>query len=140
MSASIDLMSIFDHDENFRLLMKRIFQLFMQYSFDAIMITEAKEGYPILFVNEAFSEMTGYALEEIQGKSPAILQGPLTDPAVLERLRKDLAAGRVFHGRTVNYRKDGSEFTMEWRIAPIRNENEKITHFLAIQQDVTHRS
>jgi PAS domain S-box-containing protein len=140
MSASIDLMSIFDHDENFRLLMKRIFQLFMQYSFDAIMITEAGEGYPILFVNQAFTEMTGYGVEEIQGKSPSILQGPRTDPAVLERLREDLEAGRVFHGRAVNYRKDGSEFTMEWRIAPIRNENEEITHFLAIQQDVTHRS
>jgi PAS domain S-box-containing protein len=139
MSEPIDLMGIFDHDANFQLLMKRIFQLYMQYSFDAIMITEAKEGYPIVFVNKAFSDMTGYDLNEIQGKSPSILQGPKTDPEVLQRLREDLAAERVFHGRAINYRKDGSEFAMEWRIAPIRNAEEQITHFLAIQQDVTHR-
>jgi PAS domain S-box-containing protein len=45
--------------------------------------------------------------------------------------------GRLFHGRTVNYRKDGSEFMMEWKIAPIRNAEGEISHYLAIQKDVS---
>jgi PAS domain S-box-containing protein len=42
----------------------------------------------------------------------------------------------LFHGQAINYRKDGSEFMMEWKIAPIRNEKDEITHYLAIQRDV----
>jgi PAS domain S-box-containing protein len=70
------------------------------------------------------------------GKSPSMLQGPNTDPAVLERLNSDISAGKLFHGQAINYRKDGSEFMMEWKIAPIRNEKDEITHYLAIQRDV----
>jgi PAS domain S-box-containing protein len=71
------------------------------------------------------------------GKSPSMLQGPNTDPAVLERLNSDISAGKLFHSRAINYRKDGSEFMMEWKIAPIRNEKDEITHYLAIQRDVS---
>ena len=49
-----------------------------------------------------------------------------------------IAEGELFHGQAINYRKDGSEFMMEWKIAPIRNENDEITHYLAIQRDVSH--
>ena len=102
------------------------------------MVTEASPGYPILYVNPAFCQMTGYGPQEILMKSPVILQGPKTDAAVLERLSRDIEAGRVFHGRAINYRKDGSEFMMEWKIAPIRNAMGEIRHYLAIQKDVSH--
>ena len=65
-----------------------------------------------------------------------ILQGPQTNQAVLDRLSEDLSAGRIFHGRAVNYRKDGSAFIMEWKIIPIRNAEKKISHYLAIQREV----
>jgi PAS domain S-box-containing protein len=71
------------------------------------------------------------------GKSPSILQGPKTDPKVIQRLNQNIADGELFHGQAINYRRDGSEFMMEWKIAPIRNQNEEISHFLAIQRDVT---
>ena len=71
------------------------------------------------------------------GQSPVILQGPKTDPAVLARLNQALSEGRLFHGEAINYRKDGSEFVMEWKIVPIKNENEVTSHYLALQRDVT---
>jgi len=135
MAPSSDFFKIFDHDKNFREIMKMLLQSSMELSFSGIMVTEASPGYPILYVNPAFCQMTGYGPQEILMKSPVILQGPKTDPAVLERLSRDIEAGRVFHGRAVNYRKDGSEFMMEWKIAPIRNADDAITHYLAIQRE-----
>jgi len=132
----MNISDIFQHDENYQSIMKRLFEASLEESFNAIMITEAGLGYPIIYVNPAFSQMTGYAPTEVIGKTPAILQGPETDPDVLSRLKQDLAQGNLFHGRAVNYRKDGSKFMMEWKIAPIRNDQGKISHFLAIQREV----
>ena len=136
MTQPSKLMSIFDHDEQFKGLMKRLFEVTITHSFDAIMITENKPNYPIVFVNQSFTDMTGFEREELVGQSPTILQGPKTDRAVLDRLRRDISEGKIFHGQAVNYRKDGSEFMMEWKIAPVRNENGEITHYLAIQRSI----
>ena len=133
----MNVSDIFQHDENYQSIMKRLFETSLEESFNAIMITEAGLGYPIIYVNPAFSQLTGYAPTEVIGKTPAILQGPETDPDVLSRLKQDLAQGNLFHGRAVNYRKDGSKFMMEWKIAPIRNDEGRVTHFLAIQRDVS---
>ncbi|MBW2410652.1 MAG: PAS domain-containing protein [Deltaproteobacteria bacterium] len=117
--------------------MKRLLETSMAESFNSILITEAGPGYPIVYANAAFSELTGYAPGEVMGKSPSMLQGPNTDRDVLERLNNDISEGRLFHGRAINYRKDGSEFMMEWKIAPIRNEKDEVTHYLAIQRNVS---
>jgi PAS domain S-box-containing protein len=130
---------IFEHDENYRSIMRRLFEASVEESFNAIVITEAGPGYPIVYVNPAFTEMTGYTSDEVVGKSPAVLQGPDTDAAVLKQLRADLSEGRLFHGRAVNYRKDGSTFMMEWKIAPIRDDSGGVSHFLAIQRDASGR-
>ena len=137
MTETTDLKSIFEHDEKFQGLMKRLFEIALTHSFDAMMITENKPEYPIVFVNNAFTRITGYRNDELVGKSPSLLQGPKTDRAVLGRLSEDLAAGRMFHGIATNYRKDGSEFMMEWKIAPVKDERGEITHYLAIQRDVS---
>ena len=137
MEERSDIMSVFDYDQNFQVIMKGLLERAMQHSFDALMITKAERSYPIVYVNEAFTKLTGYGADEVVGKTPAILQGPKTDRSVLERLREDLSAGRLFHGEAINYRKDGSEFIMEWKIVPIKDEKEKISHFLAIQRDVS---
>jgi PAS domain S-box-containing protein len=83
--------------------------------------------------------MTGYTAAEVLGKTPRILQGPRTDKVVLSRLRRNLDNGEAFAGEAVNYRKDGTEFFMEWQVAPLRNAGGKITHFVAIQHDITAR-
>ena len=135
MDITQDVFDVFDHDENFKEIMKRLLEASIAESFSGVVITEAGPGYPIVYANAAFSEITGYSPGEVMGQSPAILQGPKTDPEELERLGKDLAEGRVFHGRAVNYRKDGSEFMMEWKIVPIRNARNEISHYLAIQKE-----
>jgi diguanylate cyclase (GGDEF)-like protein/PAS domain S-box-containing protein len=97
-------------------------------------------GPQIVYVNEAFCRMTGYAAEEIVGKTPRILQGPKTSRTELVRLRRLLSRGEPFEGELINYRKDGSEYLLEWHIAPLRDEAGEITHWVASQRDVTeHR-
>ena len=137
MKTRTDIFDIFMQDENYKYIMKRLLEASMEESFNSVVITEAGPGYPIIYVNSAFCELTGYGPHEVTGKSPSILQGPKTDAEVLKRLNRNVADGELFHGRAINYRKDGSEFMMEWKIAPIRNEKDEITHYLAIQRDVT---
>ena len=137
METQKDIFDIFMHDESYQYIMKRLLEASMEESFNSIVITEAGPGYPIVYINNAFCELTGYGPHEVMGKSPAILQGPKTDPEVIKRLDQNIADGELFHGQAINYRKDGSEFLMEWKIAPIRNQNGEISHYLAIQRDVT---
>ncbi len=109
---------------------------------DAIIITEATLDLPgprIEYVNAAFTRMTGYGIEEIVGQTPRILQGPKTDPGLLKRLRVDLQTSESFHGETVNYRKDGSEYIVEWRITPLHDAQGQLSKWVAIQRDVTDR-
>jgi PAS domain S-box-containing protein len=109
---------------------------------EAVLITSAELDSPgpeILFVNPALCAMTGYSREEILHKTPRILQGPKSDRAMLRRLRDALARGETFSGETVNYRKDGAEYYVEWDITPIRAGSGEITHFLSIQRNVTAR-
>jgi len=137
METRKDIFDLFMHDENYKYIMKRLLEASMEESFNSVMITEAKPGYPVVYVNPAFCELTGYGPHEVVGKSPSILQGPNTDKEVLERLNKNIEAGELFHGQAINYRKDGTEFMMDWKIAPIKNDKEVITHYLAIQREVS---
>ena len=93
----------------------------------------------IIYVNQAFTKMTGYEPKEAIGKTPRILQGDLTDPAVLERLRKSLRERQSFRGETINYRKDGQPFIIEWNITSIQDKNKEVVYWVAAQHDVTKR-
>ena len=124
-------------EETIRLMLSAV-----QQSKDSIIITTAKLDPPhpkIVFVNPAFSQMTGYTSEEVLGKTPRLLQGANTDRALLADLRQHLSDGIPFHGEAINYHKGGTEFYIEWHITPIRNVNSAITHFVAIQRDITAR-
>ncbi len=107
---------------------------------NAVCITDAQIDAPgprIIYVNPAFERMTGYTAAEVQGRDPRFLQGPATDRRVLQRLRTDLETGRPFQGETINYRKDGTPFTMAWRIAAVRGPDGRPTHFVAAQDDIS---
>ncbi len=132
----INITEILSNDHNFQSIMRNMLQITLDMSFDGVMITEAGPGYPIIYVNDAFCEMTGYEIKDLLGKSPAMLQGENTDQEVLDDLKEKIEVGEIFHGKTMNYRKDGTEFIMEWKIVPVRNKNDKIAHFLAIQREI----
>jgi len=105
------------------------------HCFDSVMITEAAAKSPIVYVNKAFTELTGYTADEVLGQSPRLLQGADTDTAVLERLYADMAASRVFEGKATNYRKDGTPFTMWWRVIPVIGDSGQPMYFVAFQRE-----
>jgi len=113
----------------------------LDYLADGVLVTDVdldQEGGPrVVYVNRALCEITGYERDELIGASPGILQGPATDPVVLRRLRDDLTAGRSFAGQTINYRKDGTPFMMEWSIAVIPGDDGCPRWFAALQRDAT---
>jgi PAS domain S-box-containing protein len=117
-------------------LLENALKIALDNNISSVMLTRADGGYPIMYVNPAFTKLTGYSYDEVAGKDPGILQGPKTDRKLLEELREKLENGGTFHGKTVNYRKDGSEFIMEWKIFPISNSEKRTTHFLAFQHAI----
>ncbi|MGD0884635.1 MAG: PAS domain S-box protein [Thermodesulfovibrionales bacterium] len=114
----------------------------IQQAKESIVITSANPGQPsskIVFVNPAFTNMTGYTAEEVIGKPSLILQGPKTDNTEWVRLENDQSRGKAFYVETLTNRKDGSQIHLEWQIVPLRDERGKVTHFLSIQRDITER-
>jgi PAS domain S-box-containing protein len=98
-----------------------------------------RPGPLIVYANPAFERMTGWSREDVLGRSPRILQGPKTDLGIFDDLRDRLNRGEQWQGQTINYRKDGSEFVMEWSIVPIRDDRGRPHRYLAVQRDVTER-
>jgi PAS domain S-box-containing protein len=109
---------------------------------ESILVTDAdleRPGPTIVYINPAFERMTGWTAREVIGKSPRILQGASTDLSIFLGMRETLKSGHRWEGQTVNYRKNGSQFVMEWSITPLRDTAGQITHFVAVQRDVTAR-
>ena len=118
-----------------------LFNAAAELAFDSVMVSRATDthgGSEIVYVNEGFRELTGYQADDVIGKTPGLLQGPDTDKMVTDRLAEDLKNGRTFHGQTVNYRKDGSAFNMEWKVTPVASDG-KATYYLAVQREVSDR-
>jgi PAS domain S-box-containing protein len=109
---------------------------------ESVLVTTAEldpPGPSIVYVNPAFERMTGWSKAEVLGKSPRLLQGPKTDRRVFSELKGTLRSGRPWEGLAINYRKDGSEFYMEWSIVPLKDERGEIYQYVAVQRDVTAR-
>jgi PAS domain S-box-containing protein len=130
----------FQKSQNFLLLMDEITplcQTALEQSYNAIVITDADlNNQQILYANPAFVEMSGYDLEELIGKSPKILQGPLTDKKVIDRLRECLINGEYFEGSTVNYSKHGVPYQVEWNISPVKDPEGNTRYFISFQKSM----
>jgi sigma-B regulation protein RsbU (phosphoserine phosphatase) len=94
---------------------------------------------PLIYANEGFERITGYAVAEALGRNCRFLQGPDTDPAAIAEIRAALAEGRECLVELLNYRKDGTTFWNRLSITPVRDTAGVVTHFIGIQSDVTAR-
>lgn len=104
---------------------------------NGIVITD-QEG-TILWVNPAFTHLTGYTSQEALGQNPRLLKSNRHDQAFYQKMWETILAGEVWHGDLINRRKDGSLYTEEMTITPVRDEHGEISHFIAIKQDITRR-
>ena len=107
---------------------------------DAIIITTPGLEAPhplIVYVNPAFTRLSGYSAAEAIGQSPRMLQGPKTDRSTLDAIRTALSSGREVHEKVLNFGKGGQRYWLDLRIVPLRDGAGKITHYAAIERDVT---
>lgn len=109
----------------------------VEQSPNTIVITDADAH--IEYVNQAFVHTTGYTPEEVVGRNPRILNAGQTPGPTYEALWATLLRGEVWRGEFRNTRKDGSIYTELATIAPIKQPDGRVTHYVAIKEDVTER-
>jgi nitrogen fixation negative regulator NifL len=115
----------------------RLQSVALEAAANAVVITDRNGS--ILWTNPAFTQLTGYTAEEVLGKSPRVLKSGVQGEDFYRNMWETVVSGRVWQGDLVNRRKDGSVYTEEMTITPVRNERGEVTHFIAIKQDVTDR-
>ena len=105
-----------------------------------MIVTDPRRAdHPIVFVNRAFSQMTGYATDEIIGRNCRFLQGAETDRAVVAEIRAAIADSREIATEVLNYRKDGSAFWNALFISPVYDNEGVLLYYFASQLDVSRR-
>lgn len=121
----------------------KLFESAINRANDAILITESQPlnppGPKIIYVNEAFTNLSGYTADEIIGQTPRLLQGSGTDQEQLAQIRSSLLQQKPIHAELLNYKKDGTEYWVELSISPVINQEGITTHFVSVQRDVTHK-
>ena len=115
----------------------RKLSLAVEQSPESIVITDL--AGTIEYVNDAFVHITGYSREELVGQNPRILQSGKTPRESYQALWQALSRGDTWHGELVNRRRDGNEFTEFASITPIRQADGRITHYVAVKEDITER-
>ncbi len=109
-------------------------------SSNGIIITDAcQKDNPIIYVNQAFEQLTGYSLNEVAGYNCRFLQGNNSQQREIAKIRRAIKQGKECYSILKNYRKDGTEFWNELYISPVRNAQGEITNFIGVQTDITER-
>jgi PAS domain S-box-containing protein len=104
-----------------------------------IMITDHRGR--IMWVNPAFSTSTGYAVEEIVGKTPRILKSGRHDEAFYRQFWDTILSGETWRGQFINRRRDGSLCLLAQTTTPIRwHSNGPVTHFISVSKDITDKA
>tara|TARA_Y100000768_G_scaffold190057_1_gene142376 strand:- start:5731 stop:7500 length:1770 start_codon:yes stop_codon:yes gene_type:complete len=109
-------------------------------SLDLVAMTELTDANGIILsVNKNFEEVSGYTQEELVGKDHSILKSDYHPPIFFKNMWKKIKAGDVWRGEIKNLTKDGKEFWVETAIAPLKNSQGEISHFMAIRFDITNK-
>jgi len=112
----------------------------IQAANEGVVIADAtREGYPIVFVNEAFEELTGYPVEEAIGRSCDILCGCDPDSETLSQLKSAVSDGKDFRTTIPCVRKNGNRYWNELSIAAVHAKDGTLTHVVAVMEDVSNR-
>lgn len=112
-----------------------VFQQAVEQADIAISITDA--AAVILYVNPAFTRVTGYAPEEVIGANHALLSNKSTPESIYQAMWAAITAGQPWSGRLVNRRKDGSKYLADLLVQPVIDASGAVTNYLGIQRDVT---
>lgn len=113
----------------------RVFQHTVDQADIAISITDARGD--ILYVNPAFTRVTGYGADEVAGRNQSMLSNRTTPPEVYKTLWQKISRGEVWSGRLVNRRKDGSKYLAELDISPVVDAAGGVLNYLGMQRDIT---
>lgn len=111
--------------------------LAVEQSPESIIITDLDAN--IEYVNQAFTNNTGYRLEDVIGKNPRLLHSGRTPPDTFIALWRALTAGHTWEGELFNQRRNGNEYIDHAIISPIRQADGRITHYVSVQQDITEK-
>ncbi len=102
-----------------------------------IVITDNKGK--ILWVNSSFSRLTGYTSLEVIGKNPKIFKSDIHGPGFYKKMWDTILSGKSWKSEIINKKKSGEEYYEMMTISPVIEENGKLTHFIAIKEDITER-
>ena len=110
----------------------------MESAADGIFIIDAQAAdFPLVYVNQSFQKMVGRADKDIIGRGYLLFYGDDVDSRILKRVEQAIRGGRVFQGEMLTYRENGEKLWALLRIAPVRDTNGVITHFIGVQTDTT---
>jgi len=115
----------------------RIFSMAVEQSASSVMITDTRGK--IEYVNQRFTDFTGYQPSEVLGRTPRIMKSDKNPPTLYSELWKTISSGRVWRGELQNRKKSGDHYWEYMTITPIVTEERGISHYLAVQEDITHR-
>ncbi|MGF1641174.1 MAG: EAL domain-containing protein [Rhodospirillales bacterium] len=105
---------------------------------DAVMVTTPELDPPgprVIYVNDAFTRLTGYAAAEVAGKVLRLAHGVEPAHEALDRLRRDLERDRRARGSAVRYRKDGTDYVVDWQMVPLHDRRGDVRHWMIIYRD-----
>lgn len=115
----------------------KLLESVIKNSNEGIMITESSNNNPIIYINDAFTKITEYTLDEIFGKNPRIFSGPKTNKEDMRKIKSAIINKKSIEVRTIQYKKSGSEFWLSLFVSPIFNEKNEHTHWIYILRDIT---
>ena len=119
----------------------RLLETVITQTKDAVVITDINtlnNDIPnIIFVNSAFSEMTGYDSSEVIGKSPAMFMGPKSDIYEFDKLKTAIKEYKECVIETISYKKDGEEYWVNFSMVPVTDKDGEHSHWISMQRDVT---